>query len=208
MATKDYNISDLRMLSPTYRSTSGSERLSIRVFRGICLININVEKSPRPIFNKHLSFTETYQIAKYMTDMLKSEPNSDKTLVYNAYDKNQKKRVLDYVLIFRKDERKIFHIVIKTNGQTFDFPIKSVSSFAFGTGEIPEDERSNVEWGFLINFIKNLIPIQMQLSNFPLENNNSGGQGYQRQGGYTPRPNSNGEFASSRGLPGDEDMFV
>ena len=42
---------------------------------------------------------------------------------------------------------------------------------------------------------------------------NRGGQGNYNRGGqggggnYTPRPNSNGEFQSSRGLPTDDDMF-
>lgn len=216
MATKPYNISDLRMLAPRFRSTSKTEILSVRVFASICLVNINLDKTPKPIFNKHWSMDDLAFIISEMTAFSKAEPNTEVTFVKNVYNNVERKKVMDYVLIFKRDERKIFHIIIKTNGQVYDFPIMNNTMFSTGTGDIPEDVKSQIGWNAFTDFIKNKVWLQMQLSAFPNENQQNGqqgGGGYNRQGGgynnnrnYAPRPN-NGEFQSSRGLPGDEDIF-
>jgi len=225
MATKSYSLSDLRMIAPRYRSAAGTELMSIRVWNGGCLFGINLDKTPKPIFNKHWKINELFVIAKYMSDFAKAEPNTDKTLVINTYNRIEKKRVMDYVLIFRKDERKVFHIIVKSNGQTYDFPIRGVSDISFGTGDIAEEERSLNEWMYLVNFLRTLVPIQMQLTSFPIEmpngqnqNGQGGGQGggYNRGGNYN-RGNYNrgnggggdngGNYPSNDRLPPDDDIF-
>ena len=227
MATKTYYVSDLSMPGLRYRSLSGTEIFAIRVYKGVCLFNINLDKVPKPIFNRHIKLNEVWEVAEFMSRLVKMEPKSDITLVHNAYDRVQKQKALDYVLILRKDEKKIFHIIVKTNGQMYDFPIKGASDFSYGTGEIPEEERSYMEWTYIINYLKVVARHQVDMSSFPPElpaggqPGAQGGQGgapaggYQRQAGqgnynrgnYPPRPNSNGEFQSTRGLPSDDDMF-
>jgi len=229
MATRAYNLSDLRMIAPRYRSAAGTELMTIRVWNGGCLFAINLDKTPKPIFNKHWRMNELFIFARYMSDFIKAEPNTDKTLVVNTYNRIEKKKVMDYVLIFRKDERKVFHIIVKTNGQTYDFPIRGVPDICFGTGDIGEEERSLNEWMYLINFMKNLVPIQMQLSSFPMENQNGpnqngqgGGQGggYNRGGNYNrgnynrggggnggDQGGNNGGGYNNDRLPPDDDIF-
>lgn len=229
MATKPYTLSDLRMIAPRYRSAAGTEMLSIRVWNGSCLLGINLDKTPKPIFNKHWKINELFVIVRYMSDFAKAEPNTDKTLVINTYNRIEKKKVMDYVLIFRKDERKIFHIIIKSNGQTYDFPIRGVADICFGTGDIAEEERSLNEWMYLINFLRNMVPLQMQLTAFPIENpngQNPNGQGGGPGGGYNrggynrgnynrggqggPQQGGNGQgggYPSNDRLPPDDDIF-
>lgn len=228
MATRAYNLSDLRMIAPRYRSAAGTELLSIRVWNGGCLLGINLDKTPKPIFNKHWRINEVFLFAKYMSDFIKAEPNTDKTLVVNAYNRIEKKNAMDYVVIFRKDERKVFHIIIKSNGQTYDFPIRGINSISFGTGDIGEEERSTNEWMYLINFLKTMVPLQMQLSSFPMENQpgqNPNGQGGGQGGGYNRGGYNRGNYGNNGGgynrggqggggegprpdrLPPDDDIF-
>ena len=197
-----YSIDDLKLKGPTYRSQNG-ETLSFRVWMGHCMLAINgANRGAKAIFSKVLREDEVFMIGKYMQDLIKDEPGKEISLVYNSYNRQEKKRVLDYILILKKDEKKVYHVIIKSNGQTFDFPILGSTSFSFGTGAIPNDERSYTAQCYLIQYLKTTLPVQVSLSSFPSEN--QGGYGGGQHSGYSGQS----DFQSSkRNLPSDDDIF-
>ena len=205
-----FSIDDLKFKGPSYRSQNG-ETLSFRVWMGHCMMTIyGPGRNQKPLLNKALKEDEIFLISKYMTVMVKAEPGKEYSLVYNTYDFKEKKRNLDYILILKKDEKRVYHIVIKANGQTYDFPIRNINAFSYGTGEIPDDEKSANTFLHLIHHLKNVIPLQTQLSSFPIENQGQGNSGGYRQGnrGGGNSYGGQGDFQSSnKNLPPDDDIF-
>lgn len=221
MAIAPKAISDLKMIDLRYRTTTGHEYLNFHVFGGLLYIRIMPEKEMKPIFSRKLRFEDFTTFTSVMTSLLKAEPNTEKTLVVNDYNRQEKKIVLDYVIIFKKDERKVLHICIKQNGNTWDAAIRTSPTICYGTGEIPEDERSIYAWMNLISAFNNLFPVELQLSSFAFDGQNGGGNGggnynrgnYNRGGGNyggqaQPQPQpEGGEFKSVSDLPTDDDIF-
>ncbi len=198
-----FTIDDLKFTGPKYRSSDKTTTLSFRVWMGHCMITINpMDRNQKPMFNKTLKDEEIFLVTKYMSDLLKAEPGQEKTLVYNTYNFKEKQRKLEYVLLMKKDEKKIYHLIIKFGGNTYDFPIINIAAFDLGTGAIPDDERSYVTFCHLIHHLKNVVPIQTTVSSFPIETNNGyrrgGGSGYSGQGDFQ---------SSSKNLPSDDDIF-
>lgn len=204
-----FTIDDLKLKGPTYRSQNG-DTLSFRVWMGHCMMTVyGPVKGQKPVLNKALKDDELYLVSKYMKDLMKAEPGKEISLVYNTYNFKEKKRNLDYILILKKDEKRIYHFIVKANGQNYDFPIRNINAFTYGTGDIPDDEKSTNTFMHLIHHLQQVIPIQIQLSSFPVENQRPSG-GYQNNGGSSsPSSNYNGqeEFQSRKNLPPDDDIF-
>lgn len=199
-----YSIDDLRMNATRYRSVSGLEMLTFNVWRGTCWLSISGAKDNKRIFSKGLKLDEVGLIGQYMQELTKMDPGKEISLVYNGYNRQERKRYMEFVLVMKKDEQRVYHILIKNNGTTFDFPITFGNTITFGTGEIPENERSHRAFLQLINHLKNIVPFQTIITSFPAEqrggsNGGSGGGGYSGQGDFK---------SSSRNLPSDDDIFA
>jgi hypothetical protein len=201
----DKQFSSLKMIPSTARRTSNGESLTFRVWNGIAFLTINgAGRDTRPIVNKALKSEDVFLISTYLTDLSKMEPGKDVTLVHNAYNRQDKKWSLDFILVFKKDEHKINHLIVKTAGQTYDFVITSGgNTWQLGTGEIPPEKKSSIGLNELIHHLRSLVPIQSQLTNFPRENNGAPGGGYKNSRSY----NGQNDFQSSRRLPSDDDVF-
>jgi len=226
--TETITLGDLRHPCPTYRSTTGGESGSFNVYNGSIAFSVQPGQGGKAIYRARLRPDELFVITQIMEKMPAAEPNTDKTLVFNDRERQPDGKFiakLRCVFIFKKDERKVLHIILKGEGGTWDFPIRLAGTTAFGTGEIPEDVRSQYEWAYLISFLKNTIPMQVELS--AVRMTGQLGQGGQQGGGYGgnryqgggynrggqgggnryPRPNASGEFTDSSALPSDADMF-
>lgn len=204
-----YNIDDLRLKGPSYRSKDGT--LQFRVWMGHLMMSVyGPDRNQKPLFNKSLKEDETFLVSRYMTNLLKADPGKEYSLVYNTYDYKEKQRKLDYILVLKKDEKKVYHIILKANGQNYDFPIVNINAIAFGTGEIPPDEKSETTFSHLIHHLRNVVPMQVQLSSFPMENQGGGYNGGNRGGGSSY--NSQSDFGNKSGgrsnLPPDDDIFA
>ena len=206
-----YSIDDLNMVNTRYRSIDGTVLLSLRVWRGTTWLSVNGAKDNAKIFSKGLKYEEIALLGQFMNEFLKSEPGKEFSAVYNSYNRQERKRVMEFIFVLKKDEKSIYHVIIKANNSTFDFPIIYSNTITYGTGEIPEAERSYRAFVQLINHIKNVIPFQLNLTNVPSDrpgfNNNSGGGksgGYQKGGGNY---GGQGDFQSPKNLPSDDDIF-
>ena len=200
-----FTIDDLKFKGPSYRSQNG-ETLSFRVWMGHCMLTVyGPGKGQKPLLNKSLKDDEVYLVSKYMTDIMKVEPGKEVSLVYNTYDFKAKQRNLDYILVIKKDEKRVYHLILKANGQTYDFPIRNINAFSYGTGEIPDDEKSTNTFMHLIQHLKTVVPMQIQLSSLPMENQGQGNNGGYRRGGSSY--GGQGDFQGHKNLPPDDDIF-
>lgn len=206
-----YTIDDIRMVSTRYNSIDRNTYLTFNVWHGSVWISIAGSKDNQRIFSKGIRYEEISLITQYMSEFLKAEPGKEQSLVYNSYNRQEKKRVMEFIFVLKKDEKQVFHVIIKANNNVFDFPIIYSNTITFGTGEIPESERSYRAMLQLVTHLKNLTPMQIQMSNVPQEQKQGGSGGYggksggyqQRQGGY----GGQGDFQSSKRLPSDDDIF-
>lgn len=197
-----FTIDDLRMKETSYRSVTGNETLSFHVWNGTCWLTIAGAKDRKRIFSKALRYDEFGLIGQYMQELNKMDPGSEKSLVYNGYNRQERKRIVEFILVLKKDEQKIRHVIIKANGSTFDFPIMFNSTWTSGTGDIPEAERSEKAFKQLITHLINVVPFQIAMSSVPNDQQRSGGGS--SGGGYSGQ----GDFKSSnRNLPSDDDIF-
>lgn len=208
-----YTIDDLRMANMRYRSIDNATMLTFRVWGGMPWISINGSKDNAKVFSKNVKYEDIGMIAQFVQEFLKAEPGKEASLVYNSYNFKEKKRVMDFIFVLKKDEKQIFHIIIKANNNAFDYPIIASNTITFGTGEIPEAERSYRAMKFLAHHLTNIIPIECQLTSIPLERQggNGGGNSYgNRSGGYQ-KPSGGyggqGDFQSQKNLPSDDDIF-
>lgn len=207
-----YSVDDLRMVNPRYRSIDNASFLTFRVWGGMPWISINGSKDNAKIFSKNIKYEDIGLIAQYAQEFLKSEPGKELSLVYNSYNFKEKKRYMDFILVFKKDEKSIFHIIIKANNNSFDYPIIFGNTITYGTGEIPEAERSYRAMKFLAQHLTNIIPDELQMTSIPLERQNGGNGNYgNRPGGYQKQGGGNysgqGDFQGSKNLPSDDDIF-
>lgn len=198
-----FTIDDLKFKGPSYRSQDG-QTLQFRSWMGHCMVSIfGPDRNQRALFNKALKDDEVFLVSKYMGDLIKADPGKEVSLVYNSYNFKEKKRQLEFILVLKKDEHKVYHVIIKYQGQIYDFPIKNINAFELGTGAIPDDEKSLITFGHLIHHLKNVLPTQESLSSLPQENSGQRG-GYSKGGsGYSGQS----DFQSNRRLPSDDDIF-
>lgn len=214
-----YSIDDVRMIVNPYRSATGAEQLSFRPFGGTIWLSIyGTGPTASKVYSKGLKLNEIGLLSQYMGELLKSQEPKEISLVYNGWNRQDRKRVMEFILVLKKDDQKVFHVIIKVNNQSYDFPIMYNQTFAFGTGEIPEAERSYRAFYQLIQDFKTLLPLQAQLTNYGTFERGQGGGGNRRGGNYQPRQGGNsggdggsysgqGDFKSSRNLPSDDDIF-
>lgn len=207
-----FTTDDLRMISTRYRSVDGNVGLTFNVWHGTVWLSISGLRDNAKVFSKGLRYEEISLITQYMSEFLKAEPGKEQSLVYNSYNRQEKKRVMEFILVLKKDEKQVFHVIIKANNSVFDFPIIYSNTITFGTGEIPESERSYRAMYQLVTHLKNLTPMQIQLSSFPIERQGGSGGGYGKSGGYQGRSgggsySGQGDFQSSKKLPADDDIF-
>ena len=203
-----FTIDDLKPKGPSYRSQNG-DTLSFRVWMGHCMITVyGPGRGQKPVLNKALKDDEVFLISKYMKDIVKAEPGKEISLVYNTYNFKEKKRNLDYILILKKDEKRIYHLIIKANGNTYDFPIRNINAITFGTGEIPDDEKSANTFMHLIQHLQNVVPMQIQLTSFPLENQGQGNNYQSHNSGGSSSYNGQNDFQNRKNLPPDDDIFA
>lgn len=224
MATfTEATLDSLRHPYPTYRSTTGQEVGSFNVFAGTVYFTVQPASGGASIYKTKLRLDDVYVVSLFMEDMLSAEPNTSKTLVFNDPEPSPEGKPtlkLRCILMLKKDERKVFHVILKADGQTWDFPIRYSKYVAMGTGEIPEDTRSIFGWRYLINYLRTLVPHQVDLTAVKVSRdpngqggqgggNRYGGGGWNRgnRGGYQSRPNPNGEFSRNADIPSDVDMF-
>lgn len=206
-----YSIDDLRMANPRFRSADGSCALTFRAWGGVPWISINGTKDGSRIFSKNLKYEDYALLSQFITEFMKAEPGKESSFVYNSYNFKEKKRIMDFILVLKKDEKSVFHITIKANNNMYDFPIIFGNNIAYGTGEIPEGERSYRAMKFLSQHLTNVIPIELQLTSTPMERQNGGNNYSGRSGGYN-KPSGGGysgqgDFQSQKNLPSDDDIF-
>jgi hypothetical protein len=201
-------FSDLKMIPSTAMRTQNGESLTFRVWNGTPFLTINGSgRDARPIVNKALKIGDVFLISSYLSDLLKSEPGKENTLVHNAYNRQDKKWFLDYLLVLKKDEHKVNHIVVKSDGQTYDFVLTySGNTWQLGTGEISPDKKSSLCLSELIYHLRNLIPVQATLTNFPREMNGAPG-GNRYNNNKNSYSGQNDFQQSNRRLPSDDDIF-
>ena len=208
-----FTIDDLRTVSTRYSSIDRNTYLTFSAWRGSVWLSVVGSKDNQRVYSKGIRYEEISLITQYLNEFLKAEPGKEQSLVYNSYNRQEKKRVMEFIFVMKKDEKQVFHIIIKANNSVFDFPIIYSNTITFGTGEIPEAERSYRAMAQLVTFLKTLVPMQIQMTNVPQEQKpGSGGGnygnrsgGYQRQGGGSY--GGQGDFQSSKRLPADDDIF-
>lgn len=198
-----------------YRSATGTENFTFRVWGGGCWLSItNAQNATQKVYSKMLKPNELALIAQYMQDLSKSQEAKEISLVYNGWNRQDRKRIMEFIIVLKKDEQKVFHIIVKVGNASYDFPILYNNTIAYGTGEIPEAERSVRAWNQLIYDLKTLYPIEMFITNN--RDMPPNGQGGQRSGGYNRQSggNSGGSYSgqgdfkpSGRNLPSDDDIF-
>jgi len=203
-----YTCDDRRMVNPRFNSIDRSTSLTFRVWGGMPWISVNGAKDGNKIYSKNIKYEEMIMIGQIMQEFLKAEPGKEQSFVYNAYNFKEKKRVMEFIFVLKKDEKSVYHIIIKANNQVFDFPVFFTSnSIAYGTGDMPEADRSRYAMKTLIHHILNVIPVECQMTSFPMEQRSGGGNNtYANRGGSNY--GSQGDFKSSnRNLPSDDDIF-
>lgn len=201
-----YTCDDRRMVNPRFSSIDRNSQLTFRVWGGMPWISINGSKDNAKIYSKNIKYEEMIMIAQYMQEFLKAEPGKESSLVYNAYNFKEKKRIMEFIFVLKKDEKQIFHVIIKVNNNVFDFPILYANNLAYGTGEMPEAERSYRAMKALIHHLTYIVPMECQMTSFPMEQRQGGGNTYGNRssgGNY----GGQGDFKSPKNLPADDDIF-
>lgn len=202
-----YSGDDRRMVNPRFRSIDGNTQLTFRVWGGMPWISINGSKDNAKVYSKNLKYEEMIMLGQIMQEFLKAEPGKENSFVYNTYNFKEKKRVMEFIFVLKKDEKSVYHIIVKANNNVYDFPIfLAGNNLAYGTGEMPEADRSRYAMRVLVHHIVNVIPVECQMTSYPMEQRQGGGNSYGNRsggGGY----GGQGDFKSQKSLPSDDDIF-
>lgn len=172
-----YGLNDLSMHNVSLKSTTGTDRLVFRVWGGSLRLSVMKEKEFKPIFEKTIALNKIPIIQKMISQVAKASPDSKFPCVFSTWDPQLKKWSTESVISFVKDDKNVYHVEVQWKGNKFDFILKGPYGVSFGSDPMSDAERSALELETLDNYIKQIVPTQIVLTNKrrvnPASGNNS-----------------------------------
>lgn len=161
----EYGLGDIAFRGQTIKTTSGTETFQMKVWGGMLRVNITKNKEYKPIFERPLSAEKTTVIKQVIQKILKASPNTKMPIVFSAYDQDNKKPVIDFVLTFLKDDSNIYHVEMQWKGNKFDCVLKGPYGVAYGSDPMNDAEKSEIELLTMYDWLDRVAPMQCVLTN-------------------------------------------
>ena len=179
MANNAYGLGDLTFKGQSIRTSTGTETFQMKVWGGMLRVNITKEKEFKPIFERPIAPDKVTIIKHTIQKIMKASPNTKMPLVFNTYDREAKKSVIDFVLTFLKDDKNLYHIEMQWKGNKFDCTLKGPFGVSIGSDPMSEADRSAIEIETMYDWICSVVPIQCVLTNKKREfDSNANGASY------------------------------
>lgn len=161
----EYGLGDLTFKGQVIRTTTGTETFQMKVWGGALRVGIVKEKEFKPIFERSLAPDKITIIKHTIQKILKASPNTKIPLVFSAFDREQKKPTIDFVLAFIKDDKNVYHIEMQWKGNKFDCILKGPYGVSIGSDAMGEAEKSATELETLYDWLCGVVPLQCVLTN-------------------------------------------
>lgn len=165
MAGSPYGLNDLVYTGQKIKTSSGSENFQMRVWGGSLRVNITKEKEFKPIFERAISADKCTILKHVIKQVQKASPGSKFPIVFNGWDKNEKKSIVDFVITFLKDEKNCYHIEMQWKGNKFDCLLKGPYGVSFGSDPMSDADKSAIELETMYDWLDNIAPLQCVLTN-------------------------------------------
>ena len=155
----------LAIASFRVRSTTGDENLNLRVFQGTPRFSIN-DKANKLLFDRPLT-GDRWTMVKKLLDKARACTTPDTTfnLVFSKYNPDDKKVEHDWNFCIVRNDKLVYEITISWENFRLTFPLRGLMNISVGSEPMSDADRSVMALETMINHAKELIPVQMVMSN-------------------------------------------
>ena len=194
------------------KAADGAEEFIISVWNGKLQIAVGNGSPGAPIWKQSFAGEGLSILVRTLKSVSQAQPGTKKSLIFQKYDPDQKKNVVDSTIVIGKDDKQLFFIEaqFRANGapKSIRFTLKAGNTIS--TGEDFNDQaRSSARLAYIIDYLEKTVPTAMLLSGRKFE----GAPGGQKSGGGYNKPSYGGgnnypkKEAASAPSFGDEDTF-